>query len=89
MRAKLQISSVTVNKYTDRPDETANEQLKFHGVCKSGPYPEDGSDEDNTFARWSPSVGLDITISNPNLFGKFKPGQKFYVDFTESPDSPK
>ncbi len=54
-------------------------------VAKSGAYPEDGSDEDNSFARWSPSGSLSISIQNPNLFGKFTVGQKFYVDFTEAP----
>ena len=75
MRAKLQIASVTKHSKTC-------EQLKFNGVCKNGGYPSDGSDEDNTFALFSPSVSLDITITNPNLIGKFEPGQKFYVDFT-------
>lgn len=31
---------------------------------------------------FSPSVSLEITIANPALRGKFKAGQKFYVDFT-------
>lgn len=74
MRAKLQIGSVT--------DHGAQETLKFHGVCKSGSYGDDGLDEDNTFAKFSPSVSLEITVANPALLGKFKPGQKFYVDFT-------
>lgn len=58
------------------------EKLKMHAVCKSSPYPEDGSDEDNTFAKFSPSASLEIFIANPALHGRFKPGQKFYVDFT-------
>jgi hypothetical protein len=74
MRAKLQIASVT--KHND-----TCEQLKFHGVAAKS-YPADGSDEDNTFAKFSPSVALDITITNPALIGKFEPGEKFYVDFT-------
>lgn len=77
MRAKLQISSVTKLSKTC-------EQLKFHGVCKNGGYPADGSDEDNTFALFSPSVCLDITITNPALIGKFEPGEKFYLDFTKA-----
>ena len=75
MRAKLQIASVTKHSATC-------EQLKFHSVCKSTPYPDDGTDEDNTFAKFSPQVSLDITITNPALIGKFEPGQKFYVDFS-------
>lgn len=78
MRAKMQISQI--NKYL-----TA-EQLQFHGVAAKS-YPADGSDEDNTFAKWSPSVELKITITNPALIGQFKVGEKFYVDFTPAPDA--
>ena len=77
MRAKLVITTVTQHG-------GGNEQLKFRGVCKSDAYPADGADENNTFARFSPSVNLEMTISNPALYGQFKPGQKFYVDFTET-----
>ena len=45
-------------------------------------YPEDGLDEDNTYARFSPSADFRLMIANPNLFGKFKPQQKYYVDFS-------
>jgi hypothetical protein len=79
MRAKLQIASVTKHG----PE---CEQLKFHGVAAKS-YPADGSDEDNTFAKFSPSVMLDITITNPALIGTFEPGQKFYVDFTPAPEA--
>lgn len=76
MRAKLQVSSVI-------PSET-NEQetLHFHGVGRNEAYPEDGSDENNTFAKFTPSAHLEIIIMNPALLGKFKPGDTFYVDFT-------
>ena len=47
-------------------------------------FDADGNSEDNMFARWTPSASLTMSISNPNLFGKFKTGQKFYVDFTEA-----
>lgn len=76
MRAKLQIASVTKHS-------AECEQLKFHGVAAKS-YPADGSDEDNTFAKFSPSVSLDITIMNPALVGQFEPGQRFYVDFTSA-----
>jgi len=77
MRAKLVISSVT-------QFEGDNEQLTFRGVCRSDSYPADGSDENNTYAKFSPSVELKMTISNPALYGNFKPGHKFYCDFTET-----
>jgi len=74
MRAKMKVESVTVTEY--------GEKLKLCAVCKSDAYPADGSDEDNTYAKFSPSASLEIQIQNPALYGKFKPGQKFYVDFT-------
>ena len=75
MRAKFRIASVLRG-------EGSNETLKMHPVSKSGAYPTDGVDEDNTFARWSPSGELTLQITNPDLIGKFNPGEKFYVDFT-------
>jgi hypothetical protein len=74
MRAKMQIGQIT--KFPG-----AVEQLQFHGVAAKA-YPADGSDEDNTFSKWSPSVELKISITNPALIGQFKVGEKFYVDFT-------
>ena len=75
MRAKVQVSSVT------RYSETC-ESLKFHAVCKSGSYTGNGEDEDNTFALYTPSLSLEMTVSNPALIGKFNPGDKFYLDFS-------
>ena len=75
MRAKMRIGGV--EKFGDTV-----ERLTFHGVAKDGPYPSDGSDEDNTFARFSPSVTMTMDLANPALLGKFKAGDTFYVDFT-------
>lgn len=44
-------------------------------------YPTDGSDEDNTYAKFSPAGELTLTIANPALLGKIEPGTKFYLDF--------
>lgn len=74
MRAKMIVSSVT--------QTTNGEVLKFNAVCKSSSYGSDGLDDDNTFAKFSPSASLEIHVANPALFGQFKPGEKFYVDFT-------
>lgn len=74
MRAKMQVSDVQ--------SSATSERLSLRAVCKSGAYPTDGSDEDNSFARWTPSAEMTMTINNPDLLGKFKAGDKFYVDFT-------
>lgn len=47
-------------------------------------YPSDGSDEDNTYAKFSPSGSLSLTVANPALVGKFAEGEKYYLDFTKA-----
>lgn len=81
MRAKLQVGFVHQHFSDKERTVVASEQLSMHAVCKNG-YDATGDDEDNTFAKWSPSAQLTINIANPNLFGKFTAGDKFYVDFT-------
>jgi hypothetical protein len=83
MRAKMQVGHVQAFK--DNAGNTTQETVNFHAVSKSGAYPADGHDEDNDYARWSPSANLSISIANPALFGQFEVGQKFYVDFTDAP----
>lgn len=81
MRAKLRITSV--EKFND-----TCEKVKFTAVSKSTAYPEDGADEDNTYAKFSPSASFEIMIANPALLGVYEAGQVFYVDFTPIPVSP-
>lgn len=86
MRAKVFVSGFTENKDTE--GRTTSIRVRMAGVAKNTAYPTDGADEDNTFALWSPSVALDMQITNPALFKALRSGMKMYCDFTESPDSP-
>lgn len=74
MRAKMYVETVTRHG-------TA-EVLKFRAVGRSNGYPDDGSDENNTYAKFSPSGELSLTVANPALIGKFNPGDSYYLDFT-------
>lgn len=74
MRAKFQVNKVERFAESDR--------ITCNAVCRSSPYPADGSDEDNTYAKFSPQGELTLTIANPALLGKIQPGKKFYLDFT-------
>lgn len=74
MRAKMQIQKIEL---VPGPGEV------LHMSCVAASrYPEDGSDEDNTFAMFTPSGELRLHVNNPALIGKFKPGNKMYIDFT-------
>jgi len=80
MRAKLRVWSV--QQMTNRDGSVFGETLRMHAVARNDGYPDDGSDENNTFAKFSPSASFDIDIRNPALFGKFAIGEEYYVDFT-------
>lgn len=75
MRAKVKITVI------EKQGETS-EKLTFNFPAKDGTYPADGSDEDQQFAKFSPSGALSLTVANPALLGKFNVGDKFYLDFT-------
>lgn len=77
MRAKMKLSKVERH-------ETC-ETLTFNAVAKASAYPPDGYDEDNTYAKYSPSGELKLTVANPALLGKFNPGETYYLDFTPVP----
>ncbi|TIS37914.1 MAG: hypothetical protein E5W95_18060 [Mesorhizobium sp.] len=73
MRAKMQVQKV------DR--FVGGDRITLNAVAARS-YPADGSDEDNTYAKFSPAGELSLTIANPALVGKIEPEQKFYIDFT-------
>lgn len=75
MRAKMELASIT--------QHATCEVLRFHAVSAKS-YPADGSDEDNSYAKFSPQASLEITIANPALIGKFAAGEKYYVDFSKA-----
>jgi hypothetical protein len=81
MRAKMVVETVEVYRTTQG---VTSEKVKFRAVAKKGSYPSDGSDEDNTYAKFSPSANLEILIANPALFGQLNPGEFYYVDFTQA-----
>lgn len=74
MRAKMQLIEVT--------QMSGCERIKLVPVASRDFGPQ-GESEDNTYARYTPCGELTLTISNPDLRGVFKPGQRFYLDFKE------
>lgn len=74
MRAKMRVTRVQIHE--------GCESLSMSAVSKLEGYPQDGSDEDNSFARFTPSAELNMSITNPDLLGKFAEGDVLYLDFT-------
>jgi len=75
MRAKFKIVNI-------QRGETS-ELLKFSAVCADN-YGEHGENEDNDFARYTPYGELSMSVTNPDLLGKFNEGEKYYLDFTKA-----
>lgn len=73
MRAKMYIQTVE--------SCGEGERLNMSAISKNEGYGEDGLDENNTFATFTPDALLYMTINNPVLKGEFKVGDIFYVDF--------
>ena len=73
MRAKVKLNTIQPNQ--------GSETLIFNPVAKNGAYGEHGKDEDNTYAKYSPSGQFVLTVANPALLGQFKVGETYYVDF--------
>jgi len=69
VRAKMEVDFV--KKFT------WGEEVAFS--CRYSDTPED-----NSFAQATPSGNMSITVSNPAVLGFFKPGDKFYLDFTKA-----
>lgn len=67
-RAKMRVVEVTDNGYSDK--------VKFSALYSNTP-------EDNSYAKATPSGDIILQIDNPALRGKIKPGQTYYVDFSE------
>lgn len=74
MRAKMKLTMVTRHENI--------ETLQFNAVGPKGNYPSDGSDENNTYAKFTPSGELKLTVTNPDLLGIFNLGDTYYLDFT-------
>ena len=74
MRAKMKVSRV------ERWDGA--DKVTMNAVCRTGGYPADGIDENNSYAKFTPQGELTLTIANPALVGMIEPGATYYLDFT-------
>jgi hypothetical protein len=72
MRAKMAIQTITKDAW--------NEIVEMSAV-----YGGSTNDEDNSFAKTTPSGTVKLQIANKELHGAYKPGDVFYVDFTPVP----
>ena len=74
-RAKFFVSDVVVPEGQIDPARA----ITMHPVI-------DGSEENKSFSKYTPSGQISLYVTNPNLFEELDQarGKQFYVDFTEA-----
>lgn len=87
MRAKMVVTEVHRTGFQNGAEFQFQDRIKLVAVAAKS-YPADGTDEDNTYAKFSPSGELSLTIANPALIGVIEPGQHYYLDFVPVPTKP-
>lgn len=89
MRAKFKVNSITkshdMNKKADAPEHSVYprdwEPREIHTVHLSAV----SDDANKTWAKFTPSGSLQITINNPDAVGFLKLGESYFLDFTVAP----
>lgn len=80
IRAKIKIDRITEHhntaKISDNVGEKTGEQINAMAV-----YSEDKTTENYSYSVATPSLSLQMYISNPNAFGILEEGKEYYLDF--------
>lgn len=79
LRAKFAVQHIT--DFGSYDGKHPNLKVQLNAV-----YSGDKNSEDNQFSAATPSGDCWMMISNPQADGFFKPGKKYYLDFTEAED---
>lgn len=74
LRLKMLVGAVRRN--ADGEGNISQEEIAFSAV-----YGKEGS-ANAQWSKWTPAASLNMTISNPEAFGKVLPGQFVFVDIS-------
>ena len=72
LRCKMKVQSLEAAKNAD--GSVHDERIKLTAVL--GP-------ENEPWSKWTPAGVLDITVTNPDAFGRLRQDQEVYVDLVE------
>lgn len=82
IRAKFTVNSVTQRGWTG---EVTQELIEANPVYCNREHPtaeDKAACESHSYSEATPDGKLELLITNKAIFGTFKPGSKFYLDFT-------
>jgi hypothetical protein len=73
-RCKMRVALVLTRETTEGHIE--QEQVTLVAVIG------DANSENGKWSKWTPAATFDITITNPDVFGKLSEGHEYFVDFS-------
>lgn len=77
IRAKFHCTNVSNSGHsTNGAAVKTSEQVTLHAV-----YGKEGTDN-ATWAKYTPSGSLSLTIDNPEAWGQFEVGEEYFIDVT-------
>ena len=74
LRAKMSVDSVL--SACDYLGDKQSEHIKLRAV-----YGQEGS-SNAQWSKWTPNGSLELSITNPDAWGKVLPGQFFFIDIS-------
>jgi hypothetical protein len=71
------IAKMSCESVVDSGEPKYSEQVILRAVCG-------GSDENKSFAKYTPCASVNMQIDNPAAWGSFIPGKEYYVRFNSA-----
>lgn len=86
-KLQLHVCEVAPSKSSDKDNQLTLPvaRVRFGGVWE-GSSENQAASENAIFGHWTPHAEFNATIMNQHVIDQLKPGQKYYVSFTEAPD---
>lgn len=72
---------LVVNTVAQHGDQSG-EEVRSEEITLSAVYSDKDGSANKQWAQWTPTGRLTFTVTNKEVFGKFKPGQFYYADLT-------
>lgn len=78
VRTKFRVTAVTTSasNYGGQAGTVESKQVKLNAVCDPA---------NATWAKSTPGGEINMTINNPAAFEQFRPGECYFVDFSDAP----
>lgn len=78
-RVRMKLVVNTVAEHGDQTAGKTGEEITLSAV-----YSEKEGSANQTWSKWTPTGNLKFFVTNPEVFGQFRPGQFYFADLVET-----